>query len=86
MRVLVDGGSTGLGRALERDLAGERTARPVDGRLVLDLTRPVAQVVASMAASDAVVEGAVDVDDDGDTALVDGPAIRALRRAVGWRD
>lgn len=88
IQIVIDGGSTVLGGALARNLIGQHVARPVNGRLELDLTRQVAAVVCKMgAAPEAVVEEAMDVVDDPneDEVFPDSSALTALRRVYSQR-
>lgn len=87
---VIGGGSTALGGAMARSLAGQHIARPVGGRLELNLTRRVAAVVCEMGATpEAVVEEAMDVADDpeeeDDCYISDSSALAALRRVASQR-
>jgi hypothetical protein len=72
---------------MARNLAGRHVARPVNGRLELDLTRRVATIVCDMGAMpDAVAEDALDVVDAEDGEILPGPrALIASRRNDGRR-
>lgn len=92
VQVVVDGGSTVLGAGLARSIAGARIARPVDGRIELDLTREVARAVEDFSlAPDAVLEDALDVVDDDDEEYEDeearseSDALATLRRRASGR-